>query len=117
MKVNGTIVHIANVQVISDKFSKQEFVVETTDDTYPQKILLQCVNDKLEKLESVKVGDQVEASINLRGREWVSPEGVVKYFNTISCWNLVLVNSEFVENEEEIPPAEIEEEETNDLPF
>ena len=33
-------------------------------------------------------GDQVEVSFNLRGREWTSPDGVVKYFNTLDAWRI-----------------------------
>jgi hypothetical protein len=35
-----------------------------------------------------KVGDEVEVGINLRGREWTSPQGEVKYFNTIQGWKI-----------------------------
>jgi hypothetical protein len=30
----------------------------------------------------------VEVSFNLRGREWTSPQGEVKFFNTIEAWRI-----------------------------
>ena len=30
----------------------------------------------------------VEVSFNLRGREWTSPTGDVKYFNTLEAWRI-----------------------------
>ena len=39
-------------------------------------------------LNGYAVEDQVEVSFNLRGREWTSPDGVVKYFNTLDAWRI-----------------------------
>ena len=87
MNIKGVIKTINDTQVVSDKFQKREFVV-TTDDTYPQDILIQLTQDKCSLLDSFKVGSPVDVSINLRGREWTSPSGEVKYFNTIEGWKL-----------------------------
>ena len=87
MEVKGNIKVINDTQVISEQFSKREFVV-TTNDTYPQDILIQLTQDKCSLLDMFKVGQDVEVSINLRGREWTSPKGEVKYFNTIEGWKI-----------------------------
>ena len=87
MNVKGTIKTINDTQVVSDKFQKREFVV-TTDEMYPQHILIQATQDKCSLLDSFKVGSPVDVSINLRGREWTSPSGEVKYFNTIEAWKI-----------------------------
>jgi single-stranded DNA-binding protein len=34
------------------------------------------------------VGDQVSIEFSLRGREWRSPSGEVKYFNSLDVWRL-----------------------------
>jgi hypothetical protein len=39
-------------------------------------------------LDNVSVGEQIEVSFNLKGREWTSPQGEVKYFNTIEAWRI-----------------------------
>jgi hypothetical protein len=55
---------------------------------YPQDILFQATQDKCSLLDSVKVQDQIEVSFNLRGREWTSPTGEVKYFNSLEAWRI-----------------------------
>ena len=80
-KLTGTVKLISETQQISEKFSKREFVISETSSMYPQDILFQATQDKCSLLDSVKVQDQIEVSFNLRGREWTSPTGEVKYFN------------------------------------
>jgi translation initiation factor IF-3 len=87
MEVNGIVTVINPLQVVSDKFKKQEFVVKT-DEQYPQEILMEFNQEKCSKLDSVAVGDTVKVSINLRGRSWVNQQGEAKYFNTIQAWNI-----------------------------
>ena len=87
---NGTIVLITPVQTVSEKFRKQEVTIKTHDQ-YPQFITFQVVNDKCDLVTPLNTGDSVEINYNLRGREWVSPEGVKKYFNTIEAWSIKLI--------------------------
>ena len=47
----------------------------------------------------------VKVSINLRGREWINPEGVAKYFNSIQGWR--------IENELAVEEAAVKD----DMPF
>ena len=102
MEVKGNIKVINPTQIVSEKFSKRELVV-TTNDTYPQDILIQFTQDKCSILDSYKIGQNVNVSINLRGREWTSPQGEVKYFNTIEGWR--------IEKLEDTPAPQEEEEE------
>ena len=87
MTVKGKLHLKGDTQQISEKFSKREFVIQT-EDKYPQLILLQLTQDKCSLLDFWNVGDNIEAEINLRGREWTSPDGKVKYFNTLEAWRL-----------------------------
>ena len=89
MELKGTILKVGKTEKMSDKFSKREFVLTTNDNpTYPQHISVQCTNDKCVMLDNLSIGSEVTAHINLRGREWKSPTGETKYFNTIECWKL-----------------------------
>jgi hypothetical protein len=36
----------------------------------------------------MNAGEQIEVSFNLRGREWTSPQGEVKYFNSLDAWRI-----------------------------
>ena len=87
MNIRGTIKVINDTMVVSEKFKKRDFVV-TTEEQYPQDILIQMTQDKCDVLNSYNVGDSVDVSINIRGREWTSPSGEVKYFNTIEGWRI-----------------------------
>jgi hypothetical protein len=75
------------IDVGTSGFQKRELVV-TTDEQYPQHILINFVQDKCNLLATTKIGDQVNVSVNLRGREWVNPQGETKYFNDIQGWRV-----------------------------
>ena len=87
MEVTGKIKVINPTQVLSEKFSKREFVV-TTNEAYPQDLQIQITQDKCSLLDIFKVGENITVSINLRGREWINPQGEAKYFNTIEAWKI-----------------------------
>jgi hypothetical protein len=87
-KLNGLIKVVNPTIKVSDKFSKREFVVTDSSDTYPQDISLQLTQDKCSMLDGVNPGANVEVEFNLRGREWTSPQGEVKYFNTLEAWKV-----------------------------
>jgi hypothetical protein len=92
MQLNGIIKVIKPIQQISATFSKREFVIETNEQ-YPQTIQLELHGDRVDIIESFTEGQEVECHINLRGREWVNPQGETKYFNTIICWKIQLPNT------------------------
>lgn len=68
-------------------FRKREMVV-TTDEQYPQHIMIEFTQDKCDLLNNYTAGEPVKVSINLRGREWVNPQGETKYFNSIQGWRI-----------------------------
>jgi hypothetical protein len=87
MEVSGNIKVINPEQQVSPTFKKRELVV-TTEETYPQHIMIEFTQDKCDLLNSYAVGDAVKVSINLRGREWQSPQGETRYFNSIQGWRI-----------------------------
>lgn len=87
MEVVGRIKVIGHPQDISSTFRKRELVV-TTEEQYPQTIMIEFTQDKVNLLDSYQIGEQVKVSINLRGREWTNPQGEVKYFNTVQGWRI-----------------------------
>lgn len=86
--ITGKIKVINKEQVISDKFKKREFVVTDNSSQYPQDLLFQLTQDKTNLIDSHKVGDEIKVHFNLRGREWTSPKGEVKYFVSLDAWKL-----------------------------
>jgi len=87
MKVTGKIHNVGALRVVSGKFKSKDVVI-VTEDKFPQYITIQFTQDKTDLVNPEDVGDKVEVSINLRGREWKSPTGEIKYFNTIEGWQI-----------------------------
>jgi len=87
-KLTGTLKVIKDTVQVTEKFSKREFVVSENSSMYPQEIAFQAAQDKCSMLDGFTEGEQVEVSFNLRGREWTSPQGEVKYFNTLDAWRI-----------------------------
>jgi len=92
MKVTGKIHNVGALRLVSDKFKSKD-VVLLTDEKFPQYITIQFTQDKTHLVNPEDIGDQVEVSINLRGREWKSPTGEIKYFNTIEGWQINAVQT------------------------
>ena len=91
MNVQGTIYKVGEIQKVSEKFQKREVVIRTGGD-YPQLIGCQLTQDRCNLIDERNVGDEVDASINLRGREWTNPkDNSVRYFNTIEIWQVDII--------------------------
>ena len=125
MEVQGRIKMIGETQTFgSNGFRKREIVV-TTEEQYPQHIMVEFVQDKTDLLDSYKEGQQVKISINLRGREWVNPQGETKYFNSIQGWRIEALQGEATgDNIPPVPPmdafepaGDLNEDDHDDLPF
>ena len=105
-------------------FRKRELVV-TTEEQYPQHIMIEFTQDKCDLLNSYKSGEPVKVSINLRGREWVNPQGETKYFNSIQGWRIERQGAEAPAQQQPgipasqafEPAADFKEEDHDDLPF
>jgi len=129
MEVTGRVKVINPEQQVSATFKKRELVV-TTDEQYPQHIMIEFTQDKCDLLNNYRPGDEVKVSINLRGREWINPQGEAKYFNSIQGWRIEKVQAEMPQQPQytqQAPPmpaaqtfepaTNFNEEEHDDLPF
>ena len=87
--LKGELKVIGDVQQISDSFKKREFVVVDASGQYAQTIMFQAVQDRVDLLNNFKIGDNVEVTFFLRGREWTNPkDGAVRYFNSLDAWKV-----------------------------
>lgn len=125
MELQGKIKMIDETKTYGNNgFRKREMVI-TTEEQYPQHIMIEFVQDKTDLLNSYKVGQDVKVSINVRGREWVNPQGETKYFNSIQGWRIENLSQASANGDmPPMPPAEafepandFNEEEHDDLPF
>jgi len=125
MELQGKIKMIDETKTYGNNgFRKREMVI-TTEEQYPQHIMIEFVQDKTDLLNSYKVGQDVKVSINVRGREWVNPQGETKYFNSIQGWRIESVSQNAGSGD--IPPVppvdafepanDFNEDEHDDLPF
>lgn len=124
VEVLGKIKVLGEIKTYGDNGFRKREVVITTQEQYPQHLLIEFIQDRCELLDSFNVGENVKISINLRGREWENPEGEIKYFNSIHGWRIE--KEEFVEKDmipppDEAPGFEEKSDEDNevedDLPF
>jgi hypothetical protein len=120
MEITGKIKKIDETKTFgASGFRKREMVV-TTNEQYPQMLMVEFVQDKCDLLDSYQVGQDVKISINLRGREWINPEGKAVYFNSIQGWRIEVAQAE-------VPPmapldnlettSDLNASEPDDLPF
>jgi len=122
MEVTGKIKLINDEQTFGTSGFRKREVVITTSEQYPQMLMVEFVQDKCDLLNSYKVGQDVKIAINLRGREWINPEGVAKYFNSIQGWRIENLQTEAPQSAElppleELKSADLSESEPDDLPF
>ena len=124
MEVQGKIKMIDETKTYGNNgFRKRELVV-TTEEQYPQHIMIEFVQDKTDLLNNFKVGQNVKVSINLRGREWVNPQGETKYFNSIQGWRIENLEQAVSGDMPPLPPedafepaTDFNDDDHDDLPF
>jgi hypothetical protein len=93
MEVTGKIKAVQNeIAVGASGFRKRSLIV-TTEEQYPQDLNLEFVQDKCDLLDAYQPGQLVKVHINLRGREWINPQGEAVYFNTIQGWKIELADN------------------------
>lgn len=123
MEIQGKIKMIGDVKEFGNNGFRKREVVITTEEQYPQFLNVEFTQDKCEIVDKFQVGQDVKIEINLKGREWVSPQGETKYFNSINGWrieplqaNTPATNS-MPEPEDFEPVKDLNREEPDDLPF
>ena len=127
MEVIGIIKAKFDTTVVSERFKKRDFVLTVEPGSpYPQHVSFQLVQDKVSLIDSYNIGDEVKVLFNLKGREWVSPQGETKYFNTIDAWRIEKVgaaqnnsssHSQPTSMETGAPPVFTNSSVDDDLPF
>lgn len=126
MEVSGKIKWLDETKTYGNNGFRKREVVVTTEEQYPQHILVEFIQDKCDLLNSFQLGQSVKIGINLRGREWVNPQGETKYFNSIQGWRIEAMGASTSDAPDmpPMPPAsafesapEQDNEVEDDLPF
>jgi hypothetical protein len=83
--LKGTLKVIYAEKVINETLKKVEFVVTIDENTeYPQDIVVQAINNKIDLLKQFQSGFKVLAKCNLKGK--ANADG--KYFNQLNLWEI-----------------------------
>lgn len=97
-------------------FTVREFVVTVEEGRYPQDIILQCVQDKVGLLDSLKEGQDVKVTFDIRGREYNG-----RYFNNLQAWKIEHEGGSDAPVDDDRPPipddSEAPSDFDDDIPF
>lgn len=95
MQIQGKIHATFDAAQVTERFRKREFVLELESGSrYPQFVMFQLTGDRCEALDGFSVGQDVKVEFSLRGREWTSPKGEVRYFNSLETWSVETVGAQ-----------------------
>jgi hypothetical protein len=125
MNYEGKVIKIMEAERKSEKFVKRNFIVSDTREKYQQQLIFETQNSNCSLVDGIKVGDEVDVHFHIRGREWTSPQGVVKYFLTLVATEILKTKSSDSENKKDQEPVEVPETQNevfvptpnDDLPF
>ena len=104
MEVSGKIKWLDETKTYGNNGFRKREVVITTEEQYPQHIMVEFIQDKCDLLNAFQMGQNVKIGINLRGREWVNPQGETKYFNSIQGWRIEAITRESNSEMHNMPP-------------
>lgn len=88
MEISGVLKLIKATEKKTDTFQLREFVLTVDDNGYTQYIAFQLTQNNCDLMDNFSEGQPVKVSFNIRGREWTSPQGEVRYFNTLQAWKI-----------------------------
>ena len=122
MEIKGKVHEIGALQQVSETFKKRDLIIEYAENpTYPEFIRFEALQDKTSLFDSLKQGDDIEVSFNLRVRPWTDKTGKTSYFNSLVVWRInALTNSAAAAaTPQYAPPAGLSNApgEEDDLPF
>ena len=115
MNIKGKLVEIFDTVQVTETFKKREFIIQDNKNPeYPEYIKIELIQDKVELLNPLNVGDEINVLINIKGRKWEDKEGNIKYFNSIQGWK---IESESGNMNQENEQENINQDSDDDLPF
>jgi hypothetical protein len=83
MEFKGKVTFIGGADVISEKLTKRIFVIEIQNGQYKDDLAFELINNKVDLIDGVNVGDTVTVAANISSREWNG-----KWFTQASAWKI-----------------------------
>lgn len=116
MQITGTVHEIGKTQVVSDKFKKRDLVIEYAENVaYPEYVKMEFHQDKCEKADELRKGDNITVDFNLKGKPYTNKEGVTSYFNSLVVWKFGINQTSAGQMQEAQLPDDADG--SGDLPF
>ena len=81
-------------QVISERFTKREFILEIEDGNYPQHIKFQLTQERCDLIDAYKEGEKIRVHFNLRGKPFQNRQGETVYFTNLEVWKIEAVGAQ-----------------------
>ena len=97
IEIKGKVDKILDVQEFASGFKKQVIVIEV-DGKFPQKVAVEFGKEKIDLLSSVAVGNEVSASVNIRGSEYNG-----RYFVSLAGWKIDILSAGTSTEADDIP--------------
>ncbi len=91
-EISGKIIQIGDVQQISEKFKKREFVIETEKVVNPTLVFtdfvkFQILQDRVSLIDNFNQGDMIKVNFDIRGNKW-EKNGETMYFTNLEAWKV-----------------------------
>lgn len=121
--ITGKLIVKNDTEQVTDKFRKREFVITDDSSQYPQEIMFQLTQDKVDLIDPFQLNEQIKVNFNLRGRRWENPKsGETKFFVSLDAWRLEREGSAAPSGSDLPPmptsePVSIPADDSDDLPF
>ena len=118
-EIKGKVLVIDDTVTISEKFKKRDFVIEVENERnseWNDFIKFQLTQDRVDLIEPIKLGQEINVSFNIKDRKW-EKDGKVNYFSNLEAWRIsAVVQEDYFQgnNQQESTPEPPEE---SDLPF
>jgi hypothetical protein len=114
LEITGKLHKLFETQTVTERFNKREFVVELPG-RHPQLVLFQLTGKRCGDLDGFNLGDEVRIEFSLRGREWTSRQGEVRFFNSLEVTRLERLTASAQTSEE--PPSAADGGDADEPPF
>ncbi|MFN9518460.1 MAG: DUF3127 domain-containing protein [Bacteroidota bacterium] len=119
LEITGRVIQKLNktegVSKAGKPWSKQEFVIETQEQ-YPRKVCMSVMNEKVNELDNIQVGDTDKASLNIESREYQG-----RWYTDVRAWRIDVQGSTQPETGSgtttSFTPEHNPDPATDDLPF
>lgn len=91
LEVTGKLLAKYDIQQVSEKFKKREFVLELEEEIngniYTNFAKMQLVQNKCDIIDRFKEGEVVKVSFNIKGNKW-ERDGKVNYITNLDAWRI-----------------------------